>query len=239
MENILGGRIRAFRGEKNLSQSDFGKLVGRTHQSVARWEKGLADVPMTIRQKIENILSGNDEAVSIDSEKLATLRKMDVGVVDYQGNTFIEIKDKFFMIIPLIEEYDRSAFIKGICESYCDIDFPVHLMEVPKPHGGDYFAFRVIGDHMENGTCSGINEGDVVSGRGVDKSLWKAKFHITKFKSYIIVHIHGILIRQIIGQDCENGTMTVHSLNDKYEDEILKLDDCLSIMSCVDVKRRG
>ena len=77
-----------------------------------------------------------------------------------------------------------------------------------------------------------ILEGWHVVGREVPKQHWTSKLHTHSHSYWILVHkTEGILIKNIKHHDFENGTITIHSLNEAYEDEELELKDIEQIFS--------
>lgn len=49
---------------------------------------------------------------------------------------------------------------------------------------------------------------------------------------------HGILVKRIIEHNVETGVLTLHSLNDYYEDFTIHLNDVAKIFNIVDFRRK-
>jgi len=145
---------------------------------------------------------------------------------------------QYIMIVPLVQDYAYAGYLGGYQdEEYID-ELPKHSFVVNKQHKGKYMAFQVIGDSMSNGTEESITEGSTVTGREIQRHLWSSRFHIHRFKDYVIVHKEGILIKRIIKHDVEAGLIVCQSLNpdkDAYPDFELNLDDCSQIFNIVNV----
>ena len=158
---------------------------------------------------------------------------------EHGGNRFIELEDgRKLMAVPFVDQTAQAGFISGFADAEDMMQLPYHFVTVNQYHKGDYYAFKVIGDSMDDGTKNTIEQGDIITGRVIDKSLWRNKFHIHKFKNYIIVHKEGILVKEIIAHDTENGCITIHSLNKNFEDDVIMLDDCIMILNVVDINKK-
>jgi len=145
---------------------------------------------------------------------------------------------QFIMIVPLVQDYAYAGYLAGYQDEEYIEELPKHSFVVNKQHRGKYMAFQVIGDSMSDGTDESITEGSTVTGREIQRHLWSSRFHIHRFKDYVIVHKEGILIKRIIKHDVETGIITCLSLNpdkDSYPDFELNLDDCKQIFKIVNV----
>lgn len=154
---------------------------------------------------------------------------------------FIDLGNgQYIMIVPLVQDYAFAGYLSGYQDAEYIEDLPKHSFVVSKQHKGKYMAFQVIGESMSNGTDESIKEGSTVTGREIQKHLWSNRFHIHRFKDYIIVHKEGILIKRISKHDFEAGIITCQSLNpdkETYPDFDLPLDDCSQIFNIVNVSQ--
>lgn len=152
---------------------------------------------------------------------------------------FIDLGNgQYIMIVPLVQDYAYAGYLAGYQDNEYLDELPKHSFVVNKQHRGHYMAFQVIGDSMSNGTDESITEGSTVTGREIQRHLWNSRFHIHRFKDYVIVHKEGILIKRIIKHDVDTGIITCQSLNpdrEWYPDFDLNLDDCSQIFNIVNV----
>jgi phage repressor protein C with HTH and peptisase S24 domain len=142
------------------------------------------------------------------------------------------------MFVPLVSTYAQAGYLSG----FNDPEYIEELPKVPfaddKEHRGEYLCFEVKGDSMEDGTTESILEGDLLLCRNVKQDFWKSKLHINKW-DFVIVHKEkGILVKRIIHHDVDSGIVTLHSLNDYYEDFKIHLKDVAKILNVVDIKRK-
>ena len=102
---------------------------------------------------------------------------------------------------------------------------------------GNYVAFEVRGDSMNDGTEESYLEGDRLLCREIAPYLWaESKLHIRKW-DFVIVHEDGILVKRIIDHNVENHTITIHSLNDMYPDRVIDLAEVRQIFNVIELQR--
>ena len=111
---------------------------------------------------------------------------------------------------------------------------PVEYFTPNREMLGNYVAFEVHGDSMDDGSKEGYVDGELVICREVEPDLWKdSKLHINK-RDFVIVHKDGILIKRIAEHDVKRHTILIHSLNPEYKDRTLDLADVRQIFSIVE-----
>lgn len=131
--------------------------------------------------------------------------------------------------IPLVNQYAYAGYLDG----YTDITYMEQLPKIPfivdREGLGNYIAFEVKGDSMNNGTEESYLEGDRLYCREIQPHLWvNSKLHLRKW-DFVIVHTDGIIIKRIIDHNVENHTITIHSLNDMYPDRVIDLGEVKQI----------
>lgn len=159
-----------------------------------------------------------------------------------ESSPFIDIGGgQYIMVVPLVPIKAQASYVAHYDdERFINENFTQkHAFPVSRVYRGKYMAFIVDGESMDNGVAGeAIPEGYTVTGREIQKHHWMNKFHIHRYKDYIIVHKDGIFIKQITKHDTENGIITCHSLNpdkDQYFDFDLNLDECYQIFNVVNV----
>ncbi len=141
-------------------------------------------------------------------------------------------------IAPLIGQYAQAGYLSG----YADPEYlekqPMYYA-IKKYSGGNYVAFEIRGDSMDDNSRQAICSGDVVLGRELYKDYWLCKLHIPKV--FLIVHKEdGILLKEIIDHDVESGIITCHSYNpdkDRYPDFLLHLKDIQQLFYMKELRR--
>lgn len=139
--------------------------------------------------------------------------------------------------IPLVNQYAYAGYLDG----YSDVSYIEQLPKIPfivdREGNGNYIAFEVKGDSMNNGTEESYLEGDRLYCREIQPHLWvSSKLHLRKW-DFVIVHEDGILIKRITEHNVENHTITLHSLNDMYPDRIIDLCDVKQIFNVIESVR--
>lgn len=144
-------------------------------------------------------------------------------------------------LVPLVSKYAYAGYMVG----YGDDEYVGTLPAVPflipegQTHRGEYVAFEVKGDSMDDGTDASLKDGDLVLCRKVKRELWTGgcKLHYKKY-NFVIAHTEGLLIKRIVDHDVEAGTITVHSLNPEYPDRVLDLNEVIEIRNVVQFQRK-
>lgn len=225
-------RIRLLINEHYPSLKAFSEVIGETPATVNNWVSGKRNIGMDVINKITANIPNTDINWLITGE--GSMLKS-----DKQKEEVREI-DPEYMEVELISKYAYAGYLTG----YGDMEYlemlPKVKVIVDRMVRGNYKCFEVKGDSMVDGSFESWLDGDIVLGREVKRELWLPKLHINKC-DFIIVHKDGILLKRIISQDNNNGTITIHSLNpDKssYPDEEIYLNDIMQIFSTVQLVKR-
>lgn len=138
------------------------------------------------------------------------------------------------MLVPLVNQYAHAGYMAG----YADAEYIETLPKVPwivdHEYKGKYVSFEVRGDSMDDGLKHSYEQGDILLCREISPDLWKSKLHFNQWDAFVIVHRNdGIVIKQIIDHDVENGFITVHSFNPIYKDYSIDLREVSQIFNVV------
>ena len=140
--------------------------------------------------------------------------------------------------IPLVSQYAYAGYLSV----YGDPEYIDKLPRIeftPDRHmTGNYIAFEVRGDSMNDGTADSYLEGELLICREVEPIYWKDSQLFINKRDFVIIHKEGILIKRIIAHDVDSHKITIHSLNPMYPDEILDLADVQQIFSVVESRRQ-
>lgn len=160
-----------------------------------------------------------------------------------KGNKeFIELsKGSYLMITPLVNKKAHAGYLTGWGDEEFIEELPKHSINVDKPYRGEYLSFETVGMSMDDGTDRSICENDIVTGRKIDRSLWKnSKLHLNKYDEFIIVATEGILVKKIIKHDIVKQTITFTSYNpdkETYPDQTINLDQVMQLFNVVQVTK--
>lgn len=229
---------------KLLETSDL-KLVEREtgipYDRMYKWRRGLSKPKMADYTTLMAYFKGKSSISGKTSNP-----RLEATPVHLASDPNEEYPDKFnplgdgtiAMRIPVVRQKAYAGYLRGFADPVYYEDLPTMTIDVYNEHKGNYIAFEVSGDSMTSYDPAtarySIYEGYFVVGREVARHLWNYKLHTHYVDAWIIVHQEeGIVVKNIVQHDVEKGTITIHSLNPKYEDEVWNLDDIQQIFSVV------
>lgn len=222
-------RLIEFIKYKKLSQNRFEKLIGLSNGYVNNISRSVGASKLQSIIGIfpelnpEWLLTGEGEMLKeLETPKYREAKEVDP---NYMEVPLIGIKAQ----AGYLNEYNDTAFIE---------ELPTVKVQVDRTFHGKYRCFEVSGDSMNDGTFRSICEGDVILGREVKKELWCYKLHFNQW-FFVINHVNGLLIKQIVAHNVEEGTITCHSLNPIYgEDFTLSLNEVKELYNVIKITER-
>ena len=123
---------------------------------------------------------------------------------------------------PLVPQRAFAGYLHGLeDDEYIDTLDKIPYVEDDETRG-NVVGIEVSGDSMYDGSAESYADGDIVLAKEV--ILDNIAF---RHYDFVIVHKTGILIKRIV--KVENGTVTIHSLNNSYGDVVLDACDILKI----------
>lgn len=230
-ERIREIRKRFF-NDSNLAFSEF---MGEKTATTSGWISGRRNIGRSVIDKILDklpdvsptwLLTGSGEMLSTSPQTQTT------------KNEAVPFEFGSIMNVPLVNQYAYAGYLCG----YSDPEYIGALPTIPFPvdreYKGQYICFEVKGDSMDDGSKYSFDQGDIVLCREISRDYWKTKLHIKQWNAFVIVHqTEGILIKQIIDHDVENGIITIHSLNPLYEDRQIHLSEVKMLFNVVKMQR--
>ncbi|PZX18065.1 hypothetical protein LX69_01101 [Breznakibacter xylanolyticus] len=149
----------------------------------------------------------------------------------------VRIVDKSIEVTkaPLIGQYAYAGYLSGFADhEYLEAQ-PIYVAS-KRYSGGNYVAFEIRGDSMDDNTRRAICHGDVVLAKELKKDYWRSKLHIPKV--FVIVHREeGITCKEITEHDVETGDIVCHSWNSTHRDFTLNLRDVAQLFYLKEIKR--
>ena len=142
--------------------------------------------------------------------------------------------------IPLVSQYAYAGYLGGYGDPEYVGTLPTIDFTPDREMTGNWLAFEVKGDSMDNGSKESYVEGEIVICREVEPDYWRDSRLFINKRDFVIVHEEGILIKRITEHNVEAHTITIHSLNPMYPDRILHLEQVRQIFSIVEsrIQRR-
>ena len=141
--------------------------------------------------------------------------------------------------VPLVNQYAYAGYLTGYQDQEYIDQLPTVLFDVDHDPKGNYLAFEVKGDSMNDGSDESYKDGDRLLCREIPSHLWcNSKLHLRKW-DFVIVHKEGVLVKRITEHDVQNHTITIHSLNPFYEDQVIDLADVYQIFNVISFQRKN
>lgn len=142
--------------------------------------------------------------------------------------------------IPLVSQYAYAGYLSGYADQEYIESLPVIDFTPDREMTGNWLAFEVKGDSMDDGSKESYVDGEIVICREVEPDYWRDSRLFINKRDFVIVHEDGILIKRIIEHDVEKHLITIHSLNPMYRDRVINLAEVRQIFSVVEsrVQRR-
>ncbi len=236
-------RLKQLREYLGLRQLDFANRIGSNQSNYGKFELGKRAIGPNTEYRILNEFrvnptwwnDGNGEMILPSPDN-----KANAEFVSHEDATFEIIKkvdsteframggDRYLVVSPLINQYGYAGYISGWADEEYVEELPRHAVIMKELTPGIYRSVEVKGDSMDNGLKGCISDGDIVTGRKLNRDYWLNRLHLHKYKNYILVTKEGILIKEIIEHKVEDGILVCHSLNpdkDSYPDFEVHLDD--------------
>jgi DNA-binding transcriptional regulator YiaG len=227
-ETLTPEEIKRARVSLNMTQSQFGEMLGAKLRTVQSWEDGSRNMKEATVMLLEQKLNTHNTTQSVNDA--AEAYNIEVSHIDGLRSSV--------MHVPLVNQYAYAGYLSG----FADNEYVDNLPKIPfildKEYRGEYLCFEVKGDSMECDSEESIPEGSILLCRNVRKEYWRNKLHIHKWDFVIVHNTDGILVKRIIKHDVENGIITIHSLNEFYQDRELHLKDIQQIFNIVEIQTK-
>lgn len=223
--------IASLRKSLKLRQKDFGEKIGIKQAYLSEIESGKK--PLT-----EELSNNIIEAFGMDkvSEYFISTNNSDI-IANNNTNEAVPINQNYIINVPLVNQYAQAGYLCGFQDAAYIATLPTIPFIIDHEAKGNYVAFEVRGDSMNDGTEESYLEGDRLLCREIAPYLWaESKLHIRKW-DFVIVHEDGILVKRIIDHNVENHTITIHSLNDMYPDRVIDLAEVRQIFNVIELQR--
>lgn len=145
---------------------------------------------------------------------------------------------KYIIRVPLIP-YEAYAKFASRSEQQNDRnDWEEVDFEVDTIGRGNYMAFTVRGDSMDDGTRRSFAQDEIVLVRELDHIYWKDGLRINRYPYWVIAFDNTILLKEVIYQNIEIGEITCHSINPspEYRDFTINMDKIQRLFNVVKKK---
>jgi transcriptional regulator with XRE-family HTH domain len=218
MKNL---EFKEIRKSLNMKQSELSKSIGVGIRAIQYWEKGERKIPQTAAFFMKNLLTKRQ--LLSKKENVSPLISQDLKTMN----------------IPLVNQYAQTGYMNGLDDEKYLESLPTIPFTNDLEHKSEYMCFEVKDDSMDNRLYESYLEGDILLCRNIRRDFWVNKLNYDKW-DFVIIHIEkGILIKRIIDHNTENGTITLHPLNNYYSDSEIHLKDVVKLFNIISTMRKN
>ena len=241
MEDTVKQRLIKYLKFKGIGQTKFEAMAGlsrgyisnlKKEPSTSKLLKILSNAPDLSREWLETgkgeMLTSN--VVPVRASALEEFNVTKAGIRFYTREDGVLV-----MKVPVVPISALGSPDDEFAELIRDHEGDTVTVEVDAVHHGNYLAFKVQGDSMDDGTRDSFEAGDVVVVRELSRDKWLPKLHYKTWSYWVIVFGNNVRIKQIIDQDETTGSITCHSLNPspEYCDFTLELDQISRLFNVI------
>lgn len=226
---MTGEEFKTFIKRTGLTQEEAADIIGITRQTLHnKFKLGLVEEGFLQNVKNRLLVSG----VSVAEPRVQ------YGANNAKPTHLKGMENINVMVVPMVDQRAHAGYLSGFADPDYEEELPKVAFMVPdREFKGKYLSFEVVGDSMDNGSSDSYLQGDKLLCREVQRHLWQGKLHYKKY-DFVIVHREmGILIKRIIDHDVERGVITLHSLNELYQDFTVSLDDVAQLFNVIQINR--
>lgn len=180
----------------------------------------------------EWLIGGKGEMLATDVTMLGPASTEEFTITK-NGTRFDRRNDgKLLMRVPLVP----FSALGSPADEFAELDkteADTITIEVTEVHHGSYYAFRVEGDSMDDGTRKSFERGDIVVVRELGRDKWLPKLHYKDWPYWVVCFGNNVRLKEVVAHD--GPTITLHSINPspEYTDFTLNLDDVQRLFNVV------
>lgn len=209
--------LKQLRAEKNITQSQLAEIIGVGLRMVQLYEKENANIP---RKRLDKIA----EYFEMRIDELYAREVKEAGVIYEKGvsglkkaHTIQKLEPgKYLLSAPVIMGKRQGEFIVHIDDMKYLNSLPRIGFMVEQVAVGNYLAFEVTNNAMDNGQVNALPQKSIVLGKLITpKQVVK---QIEGGNSYwVLVYGNSIMCKEITHYDKVAKTIRCHSLNNSPE----------------------
>ncbi|MBP1638944.1 MAG: hypothetical protein H6Q17_527 [Bacteroidetes bacterium] len=220
-------RLIQFLKYKHISQAKFALSVGLSGGFVNSIRKSI--LPNTLSRI----------AVQYPDLNTGWLITGEGGMLKELEDSAHAVSDLQFLNIPFVPIHAQAGYGRG----YGDLEYiktlPTFPVIVDKTYRGKYRVIEVEGDSMDDGSRNALCDGDKILCREVKPDDWKSKLNYKDWFFVIVYKNDGIVVKQIIDHDVENGIIKCHPLNPIFDDFEVNLRDVAELFNVIKIVERN
>lgn len=242
MQETVKERLIRYLKCKKIGQNKFENLAGISNGYISNLKSTPGAAHLT---KIFSVSPDLNEKWLLTGE--GSMLKSDVHQVTegdgkpYTVNShnikYVENEGRLSMIVPVVPYNAYGSLVSETPDLPLDRDsWEEETFDVDKVYHGNYLAFQVDNDSMDDGSRDSFQRGDIVLVRELEKEDWLPHIRFEQWPFWVICWGNCIRIKQITKQD--GDIITLHSLNPspEFTDFTLRLSEISRLFNVVQVK---
>ncbi len=235
--NISGDAIRKAVQKEKIKEVYLNKVSDELGISSDWLKKNIGDW----KNRQPNNLDLAREYLQSQYKEIKVNNPLEMDYTENRFNQYLKVGERqYVMVMPLLGYSAQAGFLDNQQDAEFIAELEKHSIITEKPRSGKYVAFRAKGQSMDNGVAGeAIQHGNIITGRELQKHLWKNKLHLHKFKNWVIYTTKSSMpiVKEIVSHDVEKGIIKCRSLNTapEYQDFELSLNDVTGLFNVVDV----
>ena len=120
--------------------------------------------------------------------------------------------------VPIVPVYAYASFLHGHDDTEYMDSLPTMSVIIDRKYGKDGFLiFEVKGNSMDDGSKRALLDGDKILVKELDSDCCRTKLKIDNNFFVIIHRTDGIVVKQIVEHNVEEGIIRCHSINPSPE----------------------
>lgn len=152
---IIGANIRKYRKQNKLTQTELGKLIGKTESSIRKYERGYVIIPLDVLDKIANVLNVPTYQIIDISKKVNSLEIIEkflesIGytyqiIYDVEKWHYEDVYDDSNKLIGKSQVADEETYSvkltkNGVCTTYSKEEFEQFKIDIEQSI--DYLVWK-------------------------------------------------------------------------------------------------
>lgn len=209
--------LKQLRRKKSVTQSQLAEIIGVSLRTIQIYEKENANIP---RKRLDRIADYFE--LGIDELYAREVNDSDVGYEIEEPNlkkahTIQKLEPgKYLLSAPLILGKQQLDFIQRIEDMKYLSNLPRIGFMVEQVAVGNYLAFEVTNNAMDNGQANALPQKSIVLGKFVAPKQ-VVKLIEKEISFWVLVYGNSIMCKEITHYDKTNKTIRCHSLNNSPE----------------------
>lgn len=229
----------------SFTQKELSRQIDMAEGNITNAKKGDQRYINAFIEKVNNkfgniinedwYVSGEGEMLKTDKNLLHTELELPYLTTAAGISYFKTPGGRFIMRVPMVPIYAYAKYI----DEFRDADIwegnGYSYFPVDQIYHGNYQAFEIKGDSMDDDSKRSLSHGDIVNARELSRDKWTSRLHTDQYPNWIIVTDNTILCKQIIDQNLDTGDIICHSLNPspEYTDFPINLNDVRKLFNIV------